>query len=196
MDDLTLITRWLGRGFGRQLARSSGAEQIVALPDRVMMAQVLIPALAEEAGRILVIGCRGYNRDDYPPLLDAGAEVWTTDIDPGAERWGVSGHHRTGDACRVDQIFNDLTFDAILCNGVLGHGVDRTDQQTQILAAMAKILRPAGRLLLGWNTDRIADPVLTGLTGTWFSPVPFAGLPSRVTFDAVTHVYDSLVRLE
>lgn len=160
-----------------------------------MMAEVFIPALAGEGGRVLAIGCRGYNRDDYPPLLAAGAEIWTTDIDPRAARWGAPGHHRTGDACLVDQLFSDLTFDAILCNGVLGHGVDSLEQQTQALAAMASLLRAGGRLLLGWNTERIADPVASGLTQTWFEPASFAGMPSRVTFDTVTHVYDSLVRL-
>ena len=38
------------------------------------------------------------------------------------------------------------------------------DQQQRALKALAAILRPGGRLLLGWNTDKIADPVAAGLT--------------------------------
>ena len=62
--------------------------------------------------------------------------------------------------------------------------------------ALAAILRPGGRLLLGWNTDKIADPVAAGLTAPWFMPTPFAGQAPRVTFDEVTHVYDALVRTD
>ena len=195
MATLTFFARWFGQNASSRLSRSRGSSRIVALSDRVLMAQVFIPAFASEGGRILAIGCRGYNRVDYPPLLAAGAEVWTTDCDTRAARWGVQGHHRTGDACVVDQLFNDLRFDAILCNGVFGHGVDSLDQQTRALAAMARLLHPGGRLLLGWNTERMADPITSGQIATWYVPAPVAGLPSRVTFDDVTHVYDSLVRL-
>jgi SAM-dependent methyltransferase len=189
---MTLPT-FLARLFSTR-SRSKGSERIVDLPDRRLMAEAFVPALAAEGGRILFIGCRGYNRDDYAPCLAAGAEVWTTDIDPRAARWGVAGHHRTGDACLIDQVFSDLTFDAVVCNGIMGHGVDEIEPQRQLLAAIAAILRPGGRLLLGWNTERTEDPVANGLTAVAFVPSAFPGLEARITFDAVTHVYDSLIR--
>lgn len=175
--------------------RSRGSDRILDLPDRKLMADGFVPALANEGGRILFIGCRGYNRDDYAPCLAAGAEVWTTDIDARASRWGVPGHHRTGDACLIDQIFHDLVFDAIVCNGVFGHGVTTVDQQRQALAGIAALLRPGGRLLLGWNTECMDDPVTTGLTSVAFVSEGFPGLAARIVFDDVTHVYDSLRRI-
>lgn len=87
-------------------------------------------------------------------------------------------------------------FDADLCNGVLGHGVDTPAQQTRALDGIAAILRPGGRLLLGWNTGRIDDPVAAGLTSVAFRPEPYADHPSRVTFGWVDHVYDLLVRID
>ena len=179
------LKRWLGP--------SKGARTIEALPDRKLMAEVYLPALARRGGRILMIGCRGYNRADLAPLMAHGAEVWTTDIDPGAARWGVPGRHRTGDACEIDRLFADMTFETILCNGILGHGVDTVEQQTRCLAAMAAIMPPGGVMLLGWNTDRIADPV-PSLTDTWFEPRPLDDIPARIDVEGVTHVYDLMVR--
>jgi len=174
--------------------RSAKAARIRSLPDRRVMADSYVPALAVDGGRILWVGCREYTLDDYAALEAHGGEVWTTDIDAAAARWGREGRHRTGDVCEADRFFSDTTFDAIVCNGVLGYGVDSPEQQRMALKALAAILRPGGRLLLGWNTDKIDDPVAAGLTEADFEPTPLGDQPTRVRFDAVTHVYDSLVR--
>ncbi len=174
--------------------RSAKAVRIRALPDRKVMADSYIPALAADGGRVLWVGCREYTLDDYALLEAQGGEVWTTDIDPSAARWGREGRHRTGDVCEADRLFSDLTFDAVVCNGVLGYGVDSPAQQQRALKALAAILRPGGRLLLGWNTDKIADPVAAGLADADFQATPLGDQPTRVRFDAVTHVYDSLIR--
>lgn len=188
-----LTTLFFGKAAAARMraARSGGIRD---LPDRKLMADAFIPALASEGGRILWVGCRAYTATDYDALEAEGAEVWTTDIDPKAARWGKAGRHRTGDVCEIDQIFSDITFDAIVCNGVLGYGVDAPDQQVKALAAMADILRPGGRLLLGWNTDKIDDPISAGLASPWFVAAPLGGQEPRVRFDTVTHVYDSLIR--
>lgn len=174
--------------------RSAKAARIRSLPDRRVMADSYVPALAADGGRILWVGCREYTLDDYAALEAHGGQVWTTDIDAAAERWGRKGRHRTGDICEADRSFSDMTFDAIVCNGVLGYGVDSPEQQQRALRALAAILRPGGRLLLGWNTDKIDDPVAASLTQADFEPTPLGDQPTRVRFDAVTHVYDSFVR--
>ncbi|NBW07429.1 MAG: class I SAM-dependent methyltransferase [Caulobacteraceae bacterium] len=192
----TFFTRLFLGEAGVTRRKTARAKRILQLPDRKLLAEAYLPAMAAEGGRILWVGCRAYTADDYAVLAAGGAEVWTTDIDPDAARWGVSGRHRTGDVCVIDQVFPDMTFDAISCNGVLGYGVDTPEQQRQALVAMANILRPGGRLLLGWNTDKIEDPVAAGLTSPEFTPTPYAGQESRVRFDEVTHVYDALVRTQ
>lgn len=174
--------------------RSTKAMRIRTLPDRKVMADSYIPAVAADGGRILWVGCREYTLDDYAALETQGGQVWTTDIDPAAARWGREGRHRTGDVCEADRLFSDQTFDAVVCNGVLGYGVDSPEQQQRALGALAAIVRPGGRLLLGWNTDKIDDPVEAGLTTPHFTPAPLGDRPARVRFDAVTHVYDSLIR--
>lgn len=194
MGGRTFLTNLL---FGKEAAarrRQARTRHIRELPDRMVLSDVWIPAFAEQGGRILWVGCRAYTATDYADLETQGAEVWTTDIDPGAARWGHAGRHRTGDVCAIDTVFPDITFDAVICNGVMGYGVDTVEQQRQAMAAMAGVLRPGGRLLLGWNTDKIDDPVAGGLLEPWFDPAPFAGQPSRIGFETVTHVYDSLIR--
>ena len=86
-----------------------------------------------------------------------------------------------------------MAFDAVICNGVFGWGVDSPQQQAEAAGALARVMRPSGRLLLGWNTDRMADPVSRGVMAPFFSPVPFADHPSRVEFAGATHVYDNFV---
>lgn len=193
MGGRTFLTRlFLGEaGVARMRAKRAG--KILQLPDRKLLAEAYLPAFAVEGGTILWVGCRKYTAADYGVLEQGGATVWTTDIDPEATRWGRQTRHRTGDICEAEALFPDVIFDAILCNGVLGYGVDSVEQQQRALNAMARILKPGGRLLLGWNTDKIDDPVAGGLTALQFERADFAGY-SRVTFDEVTHVYDSLVR--
>lgn len=195
MGGRTFLTRlFLGEeGVLRMQAKRAG--EIRRLPDRKLLAEAYLPAFAAAGGTILWVGCRKYTAADYVVLERGGGTVWTTDIDPAAARWGRVPRHRTGDICGADELFPDVIFDAIICNGVLGYGVDSVEQQHRALETMARILRPGGRLLLGWNTDKIDDPVGGGLTTPWFVRADFAG-PSRVTFPDVTHVYDSLVRTE
>ncbi len=169
-------------------------DDIQQFPDRRCLREVYLPAFAQTGGRILWVGCRKYTASYYRVLESHGAEVWTTDIEPRLARWGRRGRHRNGDICRADEVFGDLTFNAVLCNGVLGYGVDSVAQQTQALHALSRIIVPGGRLLIGWNTDRIEDPIADGLTQPWFTPAPFASHPSRVRFDDATHIYDSLTR--
>lgn len=195
MGGLSLLAAVLLGKPASDARRAGRIEKIRRLPDRQLMTEVWIPAFAREGGRILWVGCRAYTAPDYAALEACGAEVWTTDIDPEAARWGMVNRHRTGDICAIDAVFRDLTFDAILCNGVFGYGVDTAADQKRAMAAMASILKPSGRLLLGWNTDKTDDPLTPAITDGAFGPAPFACRPSRTRFDSVTHVYDSVQRI-
>ena len=163
-------------------------------PDRAVLRQTLLPAFAPQEGRVLWIGCRRYTASYPDRLAQGGAEVWTTDIDPDVARWGAKNRHRTGDVCKIDRLFGDMTFDAVLCNGVLGYGVDRPADQRAALDAIAIVLRPGGRLLLGWNTDKIADPLASGVMPPAYVHEGFSGVPERILCPPTTHIYDLLRR--
>ena len=191
---MKLEKRLLRLLIGRRRVEALRLAKIMRSPDRATLINAYLPAFAAEGGRILWVGCREYTAA-YPAMLEAyGAEVWTTDIDEVAETWGRAGRHRTGNIRQADQLFADLKFDAVLCNGVLGCGVNSPEDQAQALEALAMVLKPGGRLLLGWNHDRIADPVASGLISADFVASAFANLPQRVTYDRVTHVFDHFRR--
>ncbi|WP_235559298.1 hypothetical protein [Brevundimonas sp. Leaf168] len=59
----------LGKDADRR-RRSAKAARIRSLPDRRVMAENYVPALAADGGRILWVGCREYTLDDYA-LLEA-----------------------------------------------------------------------------------------------------------------------------
>jgi SAM-dependent methyltransferase len=180
---------------GKDKAEALRVAKIERSPDRLVLVDRYIPAFAKAGGRILWVGCQAYTAD-YPAFLEAdGGEVWTLEFDPAAAIWGREGRHRTGDLKVADALFADLTFDAILCNGVLGFGVNSPPDQQTALAAMATLLRPGGLLLLGWNTDKIVDPVAAGFTAVGFKPATLGDLPQRMTFPTVTHVFDLLERV-
>ena len=51
------------------------AARLWAVPDRRVLIETYIPALARIGGRVLWIGCRAYTRQDYPALARHGADV-------------------------------------------------------------------------------------------------------------------------
>jgi SAM-dependent methyltransferase len=192
---LSLKTTMLRLLLGREKAEAMRVARIVRSPDRQVLVDRYLPAFAAVGGRMLWVGCQAYTADYAARLEAEGAEVWTLEFDPAAAKWGRDGRHRTGDLKAVDTLFSDLMFDAILCNGVLGFGVDTPDDQRTALDAMAKVLRPGGLLLLGWNTDRISDPIAEGMTANAYRSATLADLPARMTFPTVTHVFDLFERV-
>jgi hypothetical protein len=60
---------------------------------------------------------------------------------------------------------------------------------------MAKVMKSGGWLLVGWNTDRIEDPLAAGLAAPWFEHVSLPGFSARYVVDGCTHVYDTYRRI-
>lgn len=147
---------------------------------------------ATGARHVLEVGCRRYTRDHARLFESLGMTLWTCDIDPAAARFGAQGRHRTVDVCQLRADTFPVAFDAVSLNGVIGFGVDQPDQIIAAVQALASILQPGARVIVGWNTDRSIDPMT--LPGVAKRLVPLEGgrVPSRVTFDGVTHVYDNL----
>jgi len=134
------------------------ARRVRRNPGRIALVNEILPAYAACGGRILWIGCRRYTKD-YGRLLEKfGGECWTVDIEIGHAKWGEKGRHLTGDLLSIEQLVEAGSFDSVLCNGVFGFGVDTPSAQLAALEAMKRIMKPGGRLLLGWNTDRVEDP--------------------------------------
>jgi len=191
-----LIRALLGERLTAAINESRNFHRTVRSPDRTIMKEKILPAFAGLGGHLLWIGCRRYTAD-YPLLLEQqGAVCWTIDIDPEAAKWGRKGRHVIGDIGEAPERLEGVVFDGILCNGILGFGVDTTEAQHRCLSAISRMLKPGGTLLLSWNTDRTDDPFKAGVVDdASLAAVPFAGLAARVAVPGTTHVYDFLRKL-
>lgn len=159
-------------------------------PDRIPLLGQILPAFAKTGGRILWVGCRRYTAS-YPARLECeGAECWTLDIDPQAARFGRTGRHIVGDLRDAGALFDGKRFDAVLCNGVFGYGVDTREAQAAASRAMAAILEPGGLVLIGWNTDKIEDPHGSGVMDPSLEVTSALGLPERRRCAGTSHIYD------
>ncbi|WP_307219643.1 bifunctional 2-polyprenyl-6-hydroxyphenol methylase/3-demethylubiquinol 3-O-methyltransferase UbiG [Microbacterium sp. SORGH_AS_0888] len=122
----------------------------LATPDRVVLEDVIIPGVlaAGEVDHVLDIGVAWYTRN-YPRLF-RGIDYWSVDVDP-AEAEHRRAHHHTLSATKLTDVFAHDTFDLVLCNGVIGWGLNRPEQVALGLDACAAVLRPGGWLVVGWN---------------------------------------------
>ena len=172
------------------------ARRVRRNPGRIALVNEILPAYAACGGRILWIGCRRYTKG-YGKLLEKnGGECWTVDIEIGHAKWGERGRHLTRDLLSIDQLIPASSFDSVLCNGVFGFGVDTRSAQVVALRAMATILKPGGRLLLGWNTDRIEDPLGLDFVREALAGDALTEHGARWAIPEAGYVYDFLRRRE
>lgn len=166
--------------------------------DRRYMTKKILPALAlSKPQRVLFVGCKEYTARYSKRLIRAGIDYWTTDIDPSAALWGEKGHHIVCDVAKIDQVCLAESFDAVLLNGVIGTGVDEESEMNRTITAIARILRPNGILLIGWDSlKKHPDPTEIEAVTTYFRRKPVLSLPLRKTFPNTDHVYDWLVKTD
>ncbi len=171
------------------LHNRSEADSIALKPDRVILTGTILPAFAGFS-RVLWIGCQAYTPPYYAVLESGGGACWTLDLDPASVTWGREGRHVTGDLTQADKLFEAGFFDAVICNGIFGWGVDTLEQRQAALIAMAAILKPDGILMMGWNNHKTDDPV--PLAAPVFAPCALPGVPAHITVGKSTHRYDTL----
>ena len=122
----------------------------LATPDRVFLEDVIVPGFlaGDEIRHVLDIGVAWYTRS-YPRLF-AGVDYWTIDVDPEKQRIAGPNHH-TLSATHLTDKFEPGTFDLILCNGVIGWGLNDPKDVGKALDEIADVMRPGGWLVVGWN---------------------------------------------
>ena len=126
--------------------------------DRTLLERHILPAYARRADirRVLFVGCARYTRH-YEGLFD-NVEYWTLDAAARKRRWGATRHiHDRLE--RLDRHVAPGHFDLIVCNGVLGWGLNRRDDAEAAFAACHIALRPGGELVVGWNDVAPHDAV-------------------------------------
>ena len=178
----------------RHLRELRESRYVSRCPDRAILVDRILPALSTPGTTMLWVGCRRYTRR-YPAMIERqGAVCWTLEIDPAARRWGHPERHTVGDLQKVGALYPSGYFDVALINGVFGWGLDTMDGQNEAVEGLARVLKPAGILMLGWNTDRSSDPTKLLAIERFFVPSQRSGVERRIVVPGVTHIYDFLSR--
>lgn len=141
--------------------RALGLSAQLHTEDRRILEQVILPEYARrtDMARILFVGCAAYTQR-YGELF-GDREYWT--IDPVARRSKYGSRRHIVDqlqnlGCHVAPDY----FDLVICNGVLGWGLNAPDDAESAFAACWTHLRAGGDLLLGWNDIAPRNRVLPG----------------------------------
>lgn len=137
--------------YGVILARNAlGLANPMRNADRETLERVILPGYAgrEDIRRVLFVGCEWYTRH-YEAMLPGRTYV-TIDPDPWKSRFGSQRHIVAG----LEELATHVqpaSLDLILCNGVVGWGLDDLDDCERAFGACFDALRPAGELVIGWN---------------------------------------------
>jgi hypothetical protein len=158
----------------------AGADAGRPTADRRVLEGEILPWLGrrDDVRRVLFVGCARYTRayDRHFPQAD----FWTLDPAPRRRRWGGE-HHIVDGLEHLQRHVPAATFDAIVCNGVLGWGLNgRADAEAAFDACHAA-LRAGGELIVGWNDvaprNRVRPESLAALAR--FEQLPLPGRASR-----------------
>jgi SAM-dependent methyltransferase len=132
------------------LLKAAGIDFHLRTNDRWVLEKSILPAIARmpEYHRILFIGCEWYTRG-YSRFF-AERDYWTLEIDPSKRKYGAR-QHIVDAAENLAVHFEPGSLDFILCNGVIGWGLNESDGIERMLDSCWHCLSDGGVLLLGWN---------------------------------------------
>jgi len=179
---------------GRLARQACGQPSRMRSPDRDVLERQLLPAFGRDRAvrRVLFVGCAPYTRH-YPRLLPT-AECWTLDADPRRRLYGARQRHITA---TLQNLCVHMTgkppFDLIVCNGVLGWGLDAPADAQRAMAECHDALRRGAWLLLGWNDvfprNRVKPEQLMALA--FLEHAGYEGFAARIRVaSAGRHVFD------
>lgn len=145
-------------------------------PDRRVLDGLILPWLARAPGyeRVLFVGVKEYNAPNR--ALFAGRAYATLEPEPRFAPFGAERHF-VARLEELDELVAPSSFDAIVINGVLGHGLDAPADVERALAACHRALRDGGFLVLGVNEEIPSAVDLTGVPAMRaFAPAQFPPL--------------------
>ena len=145
-------------------------------PARGLLESTIMPYYgAQHNSRVLFAGCDWYTKH-YRKLFK-NCDYWTIDPDPKKRRYGAK-KHIVDFLENLDKHFEPGYFDVIICNGVLGFGLDQKEAAERAFQGCFDNLRREGILVLGWDDSPTLLPFsideLQSLAK--FKPCPFPPL--------------------
>lgn len=127
--------------------------------DRRVLEQIIIPRYCADPAikTVLFVGCGIYTahyRRVYFPEVD----YWTLDPDPACACYGAE-QHVIAPLETLSRNFPAHFFDLIICNGVVGWGLNAFAQCEAAFSQCYSCLADGGHLLIGWNDIPQRTPV-------------------------------------
>jgi SAM-dependent methyltransferase len=121
--------------------------------DRKILEQVILPYFAgdDKFFRILFVGTEKYTWQ-YKKIF-AKKEYWTIEPRLWSAIYGAR-RHIVGYLDDIDRYFEKNSLDLIICNGVLGYGLDDPREIESSFKKCYLCLRNGGILVLGWNNRK------------------------------------------
>lgn len=162
--------------------------------DRRLLEDVVLPALDRNVAieTLLLVGCAWYTRH-YPQLLPA-TDVITMEIDPAKAAFGGDRHIVANMADMTTHVAPE-SLDAVICNGVLGWGLDDPEAIESAFLGAVTCLKPGGLFLLGWNDvsprNDYPPESIAALEGLEPTEIPGLGLHSLVALERNQHCYQA-----
>ena len=165
--------------------------------DRRVLHETIFPYLLArtDLNRILFVGCEIYTHS-YNRLF-AKKEYHTIEPAPERAKYG-SRRHVVDTMENMSRHYAPGSFDAIICNGVFGWGLNETSAAECALRAAAHCLRQQGLLVIGWDDVPQRRPFapleLNALRA--FEPfvLPPLGQSEYLTQTASRHTYNFFVK--
>ena len=162
-------------------------------PGRRFMERDLLPWLRDHMSRVLFVGTASYTYHYERLFRDRPDQFTTLDFNAGSAVWGAS-NHIVAPVQEIGRHRPEGSFDCAVLNGVFGFGVDDADAMRATVKAIHEVLVPGGLLVIGWNTDRHADPNGLDVFEPWFAPAKDLPWSARVTFEPEIHINDFYAR--
>jgi hypothetical protein len=127
--------------------------------DRRVLEQVIFASYRADPAikTVLFVGC-DIHTAHYPSVYFSGVDYWTLDSDPACAGYGAE-QHVVAPLEALSANFPADFFDLIICNGVVGWGLDALDQCEAAFSQCYTCLADRGHLLIGWNDIPQRTPV-------------------------------------
>jgi hypothetical protein len=126
--------------------------------DRYILEKVILPYFIKEASvrNVLFVGCAAYTQR-YEDIL-SNKEYWTIDVKRVKRKYG-SKRHLVDSITNIGKYVANDYFHLIIMNGVIGFGLNRTDEIEGAINACYAALARDGVLVLGWNNTALRTPM-------------------------------------
>lgn len=144
-------------------------------PDRQILEEIILPYFntLPHIKNILFVGCEWYTKNYAIYFTDKNYS--TLDYDPKKIKYGAQ-FHVYDNIKHIKKYFSKNSLDLIICNGVIGWGLNDKQEAETTFSAFYDCLTQGGIVMIGWNDvpqHRLFLPEETNLFEK-FSPYTFS----------------------